>query len=269
MAEKSKNVKAKKSEETADTSTPAFDPKPVTLGGESFVERVMPHIKKIAVGAIVLAVILGGFFSYLGWQQGKREAATGELTKVINLSDREVRPEGQAPEIKDPKDPKADKAKPLQWAEPKERVGAMLAQLAPNAPSGPVYRGSLLAQLGHYDEALAAFREKQGDLTIQGVLAREGIGLALEQKATAPKVDPAARQKGLEEALAEFKVMQTDDKGPRRAYALYHQGRILYQLNKLDDAKAAWEQARTVAKTAGKTPELSTVIDERLASVGA
>ena len=96
------------------------------------------------------------------------------------------------------------------------------------------------------------------------MLAREGLGLALEMKAVAEK-EPAARQKGLEEALAAFQAMQPDDKGPRHAFALYHQGRMLGLLGKRADAKATLEKAKEAGKDIAELPEL---IDERLASLG-
>ncbi len=257
MAEKSKKTdKAAKPAATPDAATPRFDPKPVVVGGESFVERLVPHVKKIAVGAVVLTIVLAAFFGYLAWKQGKREDATAELTKVIEISDAPIRAAGSG---------SADDKKAPSYASDEDRTKAMLAALAPDAPSGPVFRGALLAREGRYDDALAAYREVQTDLGFEGVLAREGIGLALEAKATAPKTEPTVRQKGLEDALAEFKVMQPDEKGPRRAYALYHQGRILAMLGKRDEAKAAFEQAKAV----GKAPELDATIEERLINLGA
>jgi tetratricopeptide (TPR) repeat protein len=83
-------------------------------------------------------------------------------------------------------------------------------------------------------------------------------------KATQEK-DATARQKGLEEALATFKSMQPDDKGPRAAYALYHQGRMLALLGKRDEAKAVFEKAKEL----GKNTDLAERVDERLAGLGA
>jgi tetratricopeptide (TPR) repeat protein len=101
---------------------------------------------------------------------------------------------------------------------------------------------------------------------LDGVLAREGLGLALEAKATAEK-DPTARQQALEDSLAAFVAMQPDDKGPGRAYALYHQGRILVQLGKRDEAKAAFQKAKDIGKD--KDADLAELVDERLAMLGA
>ena len=98
-------------------------------------------------------------------------------------------------------------------------------------------------QAGKLDEAIAEYKQGPDGKGLDGVLAREGLGIALETKAQAEK-DAAARQKGLEEALAVFKTMQPDEKGPRHAYALYHQGRILALLGKNAEAKAAFEKAK-------------------------
>ncbi len=45
-----------------DVSKPAEPPKPVHIGGESIADRILPHLKKIVIGVIVLAVILSIFF---------------------------------------------------------------------------------------------------------------------------------------------------------------------------------------------------------------
>jgi hypothetical protein len=101
------------------------------------------------------------------------------------------------------------------------------------------------------------------------VLCREGIGIALEAKAAAEK-DAAARNKLLEEALTAYQRMQPDEKGPRRAYALYHQGRILDErnLNRKAEAKAAYEKANELL-TAEPRHELKDLLQQRLAVLGA
>src|SRR4029079_7824685 len=113
-------------------------------------------------------------------------------------------------------------------------------------------------------DAIAEYKKHTTGNTLDAVLAREGLGIALEMKAEKEK-DAAARQKGLEEALAAFQAMQPDEKGPRYAYALYHQGRILALLGKNAEAKEKLEKAKELGKDT-KLPEL---IDERLASLGA
>ena len=81
-----------------------------------------------------------------------------------------------------------------------------------------------------------------------------------------PEIDGEQRWHALrsEEALAAFTAMQPDEKGPRRAYALYHQGRILGLLGKTAEATDAFKKAKELS---GEGP-LADQIDERLASLG-
>ena len=44
---------------------PAEPPKPVHIGGESFLDRIRPHLKQIVVGLIGLAVALTAIFMVL------------------------------------------------------------------------------------------------------------------------------------------------------------------------------------------------------------
>jgi tetratricopeptide (TPR) repeat protein len=235
---------------------PGFDPKPVQLGGESLIDRLIPHMKKIAIAIGITAVVLTAVFTVRHFQNRGRQKETAKLAKVLDVADREVRPEGVAP------DPK----KPATFANHKERAEGILAELNKQGAdaAGAVYHASLLVQAGKLDEAITQYRKAQSAKGLDGVLAREGLGIAIETKAHAEK-DAAARQKGLEEALAIFQTMQPDESGPRHAYALYHQGRILGLLGKVAEAKSALEKAKTL----GKDPELPNLIDERLASLGA
>jgi len=110
-----------------------------------------------------------------------------------------------------------------------------------------------------YDEAIAEYHKAEKDKGLDAVLAREGLGIALETKALAEK-DPAAQQRLLGESLEAFLRMQPDDTGPRRAYALYHQGRINLQLQKKAEAKALFEKVK------GMNPpkELADLVERRL-----
>jgi len=135
------------------------------------------------------------------------------------------------------------------------------------AKGGGVMRAALLVQAGQLDDAVTEYKKHTKGKALDAVLAREGLGIALEMKAEQQK-DAAARQKGLEEALAAFQDMQTDDKGPRYAYALYHQGRLLgpMLLNRPAEAKAILEKAK---QAAAEDAKLGPMIEERLASLGA
>jgi len=238
------------------TAKPGFDPKPVHVGGESLLERLRPHIKTIAWGLVGIAVILTIIFVVRGVQNGKSEKATEKLGEVLETSAHQVRPPGE------PADPKSHE---ITYADNKERATATLEALAKanTDAAGPTFKASLLLQAGKIDDAINEYKRAQGKVGLDGVLAREGLGIALEMKAENEK-DPAARQKGLEDALATFKSMQPDAGGPRYAFALYHQGRILGILGKTDEAKATLEKA----KDAGKGTEVVELADQRIASLG-
>lgn len=248
--------KAEKTDPPA-ASTPQFDPKPVQLGGESLVDRILPHMKKIVLALVAGAVVLAVIFFFVWLRERKMAAETDKLAAVLDVADRPVAPPA-------PADPKAPK--PQGFATEQERAVAVLDALAKQggeAAAGATYRASLLVTAGRLDEAIAEYKKATGQPALDGVLAREGLGIALELKAT-KETDAAARQKGLEDALATFKTMQPLDDGPRRAYALYHQGRILALLGKTDDAKSAFNKAKELAKD---SPELPELVDERLASL--
>jgi tetratricopeptide (TPR) repeat protein len=245
-----------------DAAKPGFDPKPVHLGGESIVDRLMPYRKKIGIMILLGFAVWGAIAVVVYIRNNKREKNTSRMAHVLDVASRDVRAAGEPEPTPDPND---TKKKPITYTTNKERAEAVLAELAKSgASASPAYRGSLLIQAGKLDEAIAEYKKAQDGTSLDAVLAREGLGIAIETKAHAEK-DAAARQKGLEEALAVFKNMQPDEKGPRHAYALYHQGRILSSLGKNAEATEILKKAK---EKSGESP-LSSQIDERLASLGA
>jgi hypothetical protein len=250
-------------------ATASEGPKSVQVGGESFVDRVLPHMKKIIVTILVITVVLTGVFGYRSYQEGKKEKATDKVVDVMTVAERPIRPPGM------PVDPKH---KDDSFGDAKERATSVLDVIAKEeAPIGHAIRGNLLIEAGRLDEAITELKLGEADPDLEGVLCREGIGLALEAKASAEK-DAGARQKGLEDALTAFKAMQPDENGPRRAYAMYHQGRILQLLGKTADAKAAYQKAKDLAKGTDLEPDerelmanprLPRLIDTRLDGLGA
>jgi tetratricopeptide (TPR) repeat protein len=235
---------------------PAEPPKAVHIGGESFLDRILPHLKKIIVGIVAVAVVLSVVFMIRWIRERKQISETEKLDRVLEVAQAPIRG----------KDDKPDPKKPG-YASAKERAAAVLDAMAKNDTDvgGHAYRAGLLLDAGKVDEAIAEYRRGIADRTIEGVMCREGLGIALETKASAEK-DPAARQKGLEEALAAFTAMQPDDKGMRRSYALYHQARIQLLLGKRADAKALFEKAKEANK--GSDREIADLIEKRLASLG-
>lgn len=250
----------KNASKDAPSAKPGFDPKPVQLGGESLVERLLPHMKKIALVLIGIALILTVVFTVRHFKQRGRQNDTAKFAKVLDVADREIVPEGSPPP--DPKDPKAKEPK---FKNATERAQAVLDEMNKQGVNiaGPVYKASLLVQVGKLDEAIAEYKKGTSAKGLDGVLAREGLGIALEMKALGEK-DAAARQKGLDDSLAAFQTMQPDEKGPRAAYAPYHQGRILAHMQKWAEARASFEKAKSL----GADGELPTMIDEHIASLG-
>lgn len=243
-------------EEDIDVSKPKEPPKPVHIGGESLADRIIPHLKKIIVSIIVVAVILSVFFGIREWKKSKQAEATEKLAKVMQVAQRPVAAPGTpADQLKDAF--ADDKARAIAVLDAAAKTGADLAHS---------YRGSLLLDAGRVDDAIAEYRKGTSKGGIEGVLSREGLGIALETKGIAEK-DAAARQKLFEEALATFSSMQPAKDGFRRGYALYHQARVLdHWLNKKAEAKALYEQAK---ETGTPSVDLFVLIEKRLAALGA
>ena len=100
-------------------------------------------------------------------------------------------------------------------------------------------------ELGEYQKAAdlySAYLEAHGDDAALRVVAQEGLGYA--QEAIALKAEgEAARQSGLEQALATFQQLQAGDDSPWSTYARYHEGRLLAMLGRRDEAIAALRAA--------------------------
>ncbi len=231
-------------------------PKSVQIGGESLLDRLLPHVKKIAVSIVVITLIVGVVVLVRYFKQKGQAADTEKVAQVLDVAQRPIR----APEDKpDPKNPS--------FANGKERSATALDTMTKEDTSGamPAYRAGLLYDTGKFDDAIAAYKQCTTTVGVDGVVCREGIGLATEAKAAAEK-DAKAQQAGYEAALTAFKAEQPDDTGPRAGYAHYHQGRILMLLNRKDDAKKEFEKARDLGKDAMDLPEL---VRKRLAGLGA
>ena len=244
----------------ASKATPTFDPKPVNVGGESLVDRIYPHRKKIGVFILLGFAVWAVIAVVIHFRDSGHEKKADKLAEVLDLASRKV----VDPTM--PVDPNSPASKQPTFKSEEERANQVLDAMAKAGPEvgGAAFKGSLLIKAGKLDEAIATYKAGQTAKGLDGVLAREGLGLAEEMKAEAEK-DATARQKGLEAALATFSTMQPDDKGPRYAYALYHQGRLQALLGKTADAKATLEKAKEAGK---ESPDLLALVDERLAALG-
>jgi tetratricopeptide (TPR) repeat protein len=234
----------------ADTSAQRSQPvAPVVIGGDSFVDKVLPHVKKIIAGGVALAVVLIAYFSWDWWKESKAAASTDQLAEAFDLLHRPVDPPAPPPEPGAEPAPPAPKAAGALPSYPTRtaRAEAVVAALGKTEldPPGRLLEANLLLQTGKLDQAEAVYRTLAAGSALENILAREGLGYVAEAKAAAAK-DPAERQKLLEAALAAFRAIQPDDKGPRRDYALYHEARILTLLDQRVEAKAALDKALVV-----------------------
>lgn len=253
-----------------DKPVPGITPKTVKLGDESLMDRIVPHIKKILVTVILVAVAVSVILVIRWRGEVKKEQATAKLLDVLEVARRPVGPAAPViPGVPPPK--KVEEKFPTQ----KDRAEAVLAEMTKaDATTVRSYKGALLMDAGRIDDAITEYRAGQGAPDLEGVLCREGLGVALEAKAIGEK-DAATRQRLLEESLASFAAMQPAEDGPRRAYALYHQGRIQQTLGKTAEAKATFEKAKPLAAAAEPATQdaqtnamlLSSMIERRLAAM--
>ncbi|MEO6775335.1 MAG: hypothetical protein ABI467_20395 [Kofleriaceae bacterium] len=255
-----KDDKKPKSGASAPKATPTFDPKPVSVGGESLVERIYPHRFKIGLFVLLGFAVWAIIAVVIHFRETKDEKATAKLAAVLDVAS------GKVVDPAAPVDPNSPVTKEPTFKSPTDRANQVLDAIAKQGTdvAGAAYKGALLVEAGKLDEAIVEYKRGQTAKGLEGVLAREGLGLAQEMKAEAAK-DAATRQKGLEEALATFKTVQPDDQGPRYAYALYHQGRVQALLGKNAEAKVTLEKAKEASKASA---ELAPLVDERLASLG-
>jgi len=251
---------ARKEEEHDPTLGPQVQA--VHIGGESILDRLVPHMKKIVVIVVSGTVVLTIFFGIRWWKHRKAEKATNHLAHALERGQVMVIP-GFEP---DPIDPKS-KDLPETYGSYAKRAEDTLAGLKKSGQvrgAASLYEAQLLIQTNKLDEALAIYKRVGAGTSSDAAVAREGVGVVLETKAAATK-DPAEQKRLMDEALAAFRAVQTDDKGPRRDYALYHEGRVLASMQKGAEAIAAFQKALTVVPDT----QLKPLIEQQLAALGA
>src|SRR5262245_59842903 len=101
------------------------------LGGESLLERLIPHMKKIAITLGVAALVLTVIFTIRHFKERGREKETDKLAGVLEVASREVRGAGAQP------DPKA---KEPTFATNKERASSVLDALGKGGQPPGAYR---------------------------------------------------------------------------------------------------------------------------------
>ena len=234
-------------------------------GPDSIIDRLQPHIKKIAVGALALFVVIGGFVGWRWMKHRKDNANTIAVDSALQIARARVVSPTDTPPPPDPNAPPPDDGKT--YPSSKERAAAAadaMAKAGKAADRNALFQAGLLLDAGKLDEAEALYKAHAGDDGIDGALAREGVGYVIEARAEAAP-DDATRKKLYADALDAYKQVQTDDKGPRYDVALYDQARMYQAIGKTAEAKAALDSAlKAVPKTA-----LKSEIEARQALLGA
>jgi predicted negative regulator of RcsB-dependent stress response len=236
------------------------NPTPVHIGGESLLDRLVPHIKKILVVTLAAVAVIAVVVTWRWWKQRGEGKTTAALVSALAVQAEEV--EGASFAVTTEPSTAAPASKHATHA---ARATALLQKLEASGgaeAAGALYHAHRLADAGKLDAAEAEFKKHVGRAGLEGTLAREGLGYVLEAKAQAGK-DASEKQRGFEKALEAFRTMQPSDTGERRDYALYHEGRILTLLGKTAEAVAAFEKALQVVPES----ELKGLIEARIAAL--
>src|SRR4051812_11635213 len=123
-----------KKEASKSSAPPGIDPKAVHVGGESLIDRIVPHIKKIAVMVIVVAVVVSGILVFRWRGEAKKQASTEKLLDTMEVARREVGPEPAPSPLPGKTPPKTPEAR---FATDKDRADAVLASLNANGANAP------------------------------------------------------------------------------------------------------------------------------------
>ncbi|GAB4518431.1 MAG: hypothetical protein Tsb0020_37010 [Haliangiales bacterium] len=250
-------------------------------GVTTVADKIKPHLKLIIGLSVVLTVVMVVYQTYRYLDQRAEAKATTLYREALAAASRPVIPEVESETDGDAADEAGDEAAPVgpQPAKPftsrELQLEAILTPLetlrdehgsTDTSKSARLFHAATLYDAGRYDDAIAMYEAllaggASGELA---AIAREGLGYAQEAKALASE-DQAARQAGLEQALATFQALAPADGDPRREQALYHEGRILAALGRRDEAVAAYEKALAIDAESPMRYELR----QRLALLGA
>lgn len=251
-------------------SSAALETDQFLTGVDRAVEALRPHAKALAVAGGIIVV---GLVSWAVWDWYSARQATKATTAYAGALETMDAPI-VAPESEAPEPAAAGLEPPPSFDSHDARAAAALAEI--DALRGE-YGGVGVAEMARFDEARLRFQ--QGDhagaaelyRALAGsdapgrlrLLARENLGYSLEAQAMASE-DPAARQAGLNEALEAFRAMQPKQDGPRRAYALFHQARLLAELGQTDEAAELFQQVLVEHPNSPLTAD----VESRLAKLG-
>ncbi len=195
-------------------------------------KQLHPYRGRLLALFAAAAVLLIGLSVWSWLDRRREEGATAGFQEAIRAESGRVQIADLPEEFKMPgEDPSLPKYKTAD-----ERSTATLTALdklekefgtSDVAKRARLLKAGVLFDLGRYDDAANAYNQvisvASGALKF---VAREGLALSIEAKALAEK-DAAARNAGLDKALAEYKQLQPDEKGYYHDMAVYHQARVL------------------------------------------
>jgi hypothetical protein len=207
-----------------------------------------PHRTPLLLLVGLAATVLIGLSIYSWVDRRREEGATSGFEEAIRAEKGKIQPAEPSPtDFQMPgEDPTLPKYKTAD-----ERATAALAALeklskdygsSDVAKRAGLLKAGALYDLGRYDQAANAYSAAMS--SADGALkfvAREGLALSIEAKALAEK-DAAARNAGLDKALAEYKQLQPDEKGYYHDVAVYHQARVLSLKGDKKGAAALFQQ---------------------------
>src|SRR4051812_2639929 len=102
-----------------DASKPIEPPKPVHIGGETLLDRLLPHMKQIIIAIAVISVVLVVILTIRWIKERGQIGETRKLDQILEVARDPIRS----------KDEKPDPQKPS-FGDPKERGGAVLGEIA-------------------------------------------------------------------------------------------------------------------------------------------
>src|SRR5689334_18344746 len=129
----------------------AVNPAPVYVGGDSLADRLMPHVKKIAIAIAAVGIVLTAYFTWRWMQTKKAQSNTTPVLTAVNDQAKEVEAPDEATDTGDAGVPADDT-----YATRQERAEAVVTDL--QKAKGPPREGAALLEAssqleaGHLDE---------------------------------------------------------------------------------------------------------------------
>jgi hypothetical protein len=245
---------------------PAIEPQDEFVSGINRVLiKLKPFAKQLLIGGIVVLVAVVAGVGWNMYAQTRAARASELYAQALVIYGQPVMSAEEAELIKSLN--LGGQIDFVTHATPQERAQKALVPLeelrskygsTDAAAAARLLHAGVLLDAERYDDAADMYRAFAGSDAPAPLraLAREGIGYAIEAKALATE-DAAARQAGLEAALAAFGDLQREPTGPMRDHALFHQARVLQSLGRTDEAIAKYNEVLDTQPTTSLRRDIS------------